>query len=106
MMRWLEEFELKHAEFTRCIKSFKHMQGVWESLASEASKPGYTPFALRQADMYHGLYQDAQQLFDKHGEANLVKGSPTFMSAACMFQEKELAWLEYLMNSKGSSTAV
>ena len=38
-MRWIEEFELKHAEFARCKRSFDYMSRTWEDLAKKAMRP-------------------------------------------------------------------
>ena len=45
MMRWLEEYEIKHVEFDRCIKAYSTMSSVWMELADKHSHTGYRAFA-------------------------------------------------------------
>jgi hypothetical protein len=82
MMRWMEEFELKHAEFVRCIRSFQFMSVTWEQMASKATDPGYAAFGRQQADTYRVLCEDAEKLVTQHGEARFVKP----VTSCCCFQ--------------------
>jgi len=94
MMRWMEEFELKHAEFTRCIRYFDYMERTWQILASKdtSTRPGYAAFARRQAHTYSKLSQDAQELFQKHGEERFVHPETTLIDSISKFREEELSW--------------
>jgi hypothetical protein len=88
----MEEFELKHAEMTRCIRTFQTMRDVWEGLASRSTKPGYGSFARQQADIYSQLAKDAEELFELHGEKCFVHPETTLIQAVIVFRNDELAW--------------
>jgi hypothetical protein len=96
MMRWMEEFELKHAELARCIRSLGHMSHVWEELAKEDGHPGYAEFGRRQADIYRKLRTDAEALFRTHGEEDFVNPKTTLMDAISTFRKQELSWFAVL----------
>lgn len=65
MMRWLEEFELKHVEFMRSIKSFERMSSVWAELASKTPLPGNAAFARKQSETFKTLSKDASDWFSR-----------------------------------------
>ena len=94
MMRWLEEFELKHMEFIRCIKSFESMRAIWGTIANRHTGLGYSAFAHRQSSMYSDLREDAISRFKHVGNPELIKGdTPSFIKAVQEFREKQLSWL-------------
>src|SRR5215475_805081 len=96
MMRWLEEYELKHVEFTRCIRSFKKMSIVWEELASKDERPGYASYARQQAHRYTRLRDEARSLFGEQGNPAFVDPKPTLIEAFKAFRSNELSWLREL----------
>lgn len=99
MMRWLEEFELKHVEMARCILSFDRMRSVWDTLATSSQNQGYAGFARSIASKYHQLHENARELL-------LVKGAPplrnieesTIVEIVQTFRKEELHWLDSLAN--------
>ncbi|TFK32655.1 hypothetical protein BDQ12DRAFT_728501 [Crucibulum laeve] len=52
MQRWLEEWEIKQADFMRCIQSFSKMHEVWTELAARNSNDGHITYAKWKAVMY------------------------------------------------------
>ena len=79
---WLEQYEVKHAEFRRCIQSFGFMQRVWSTLADAhavSGKSGYSSFSRRQSAMYATLKADVQESYKKVGNPYLV-GTPSGQS--------------------------
>jgi hypothetical protein len=93
MMRWLEEFELKHAEFIRCIKSFHAMATAWSTLATTETREGYAAFARYQADIYGRLHRDAEDLFKKNAEPSLYESRDNLIEGIQKLRRRELAWL-------------
>lgn len=95
MMRWLEEFELKHVEFMRSIKSFEKMSSVWSILASKSSSPANSALARKQAAIYETLRADASHWFRQTGEPRfLVMTEHTLVKIITDFREGELSWLQ------------
>lgn len=94
MQRWLEEFELKHVEFMRCIKSFLTMSETWCALSLEADLPGNVAFAKRQSLIYRQLHDDAKSLFVKVAEPRFRQLSEqNFVELIRKFREVDLGWL-------------
>jgi hypothetical protein len=99
----MEEFELKHAEFARCIRSFDYTSRSWETLAGTGdARPGYAEFARRQANHYRELCTGAQSLFEKHGEERFVHPKTTLVDAVQDFREQELSWFKDITLSSSS----
>lgn len=69
MYRWLEQFELKHAEFERVIRSFDYSVKAWTSAANSQSPDqiavGMTEVANRHASVYQALAVTARNLYEK-----------------------------------------
>ncbi|KAF8074505.1 hypothetical protein FPV67DRAFT_1725303 [Lyophyllum atratum] len=65
MQRWQEEWEVKQAEFMRCIRTFKMMSDVWSKLAStiSASSPGHVAYAKKKSAMYREMELFARKKF-------------------------------------------
>lgn len=81
MHRWQEEWEVKQAEFLRCIRNFQKMAIVWANLASSTTptfttpdtpaatpppltrKPGAVAYAQKKAAMYLEMERVARQKF-------------------------------------------
>jgi hypothetical protein len=101
-MRWLEEYELKHMEFIRCIKSFETMRALWGTMAKHHAKPGYAAFARRQASTYKDLRDDAISRFKHVGNPNLLARGDTssFVQAVLGLREKHLSWLTAAANRR------
>jgi hypothetical protein len=99
-MRWLEEYELKHVEFHRCIESFRFMRVAWSSLAAKSLNPGQSAFASRQSSVYRELQLDAEHLFKSKGLAEFVEcvagDMDAFVKAVREFRRRELGWLTEL----------
>jgi len=97
MMRWIEEYELKHVEFQRCIKSFRTMAGIWATLGDKSADPGRAAFARRQSTVYRELQTDAERLYHLKGLEEFVKCDPddleTLLRTVREFRRKELGWL-------------
>ena len=94
-MRWLEEYEMKHMEFRRCIKSFDKMYSAWESIAAECDNPGYRSFAKRQANVYLRLRDETKTRFAAVGYSRFVECDDLeFVSEVYRFREKEIGWLK------------
>ena len=74
MLRWLEEYERKQAQFMRCIRSFSRMAKIWLQLAdnSEHPNPGYGAHARKTASRYQKLCHDARQRFSAAGYKHRV----------------------------------
>lgn len=95
MMRWLEEFELKHVDFMRCIKSFEKMRSVWTDLAEKVLLPGERAFARKQAATYDYLQKDASEWFGKTAEPRFLNMTEeTLIKTITDFRAKELSWLK------------
>jgi len=94
MMRWLEDFELKHVEIYRSIQFFHMMSKAWSSVASDYMPLGYSEFASRQSTLFSGLYDDAKKLFEEKGEPrfrNMTES--TIVQIVRDFRKQELGWL-------------
>jgi len=102
MQRWMEEFEMKHAEFIRCIETFRTMQQAWGTVAKRCTHPGYAAFARRQSDMYLTLREDAESLFKLKGEPRFsgISDIKSLIPVVRQFRESELAWLNALVNRR------
>jgi hypothetical protein len=97
MTRWLEEFEMKHAEFDRCIKTFNTMSSAWKAIAKDHSKSGYRAFARRQSTMFETLRNTADDTFKKFGAKLFInKSGPALVDTLAKFHEEELSWLKEL----------
>jgi len=98
MFRWLEQFELKHIEFSRCIKSFDYASSAWLAASKQTARPGYSAFAKRQSRLFTSLRDDATAKFAKYGFPGLggLSGAALVKSLGA-FREKELAWLKELV---------
>jgi hypothetical protein len=96
MMRWLEEFELKHVEFVRTIRSFQTLAAAWSTVASRAKDEGRSGFAHRQAAMYQELQRDASRLLTETTEPRFTGSEEEVIAALHSFRTNELSWLRQL----------
>jgi len=109
MMRWYEEFELKHVELIRCVDYFHHMGSIWESTSISESRRGYAAFARRQSTMYKTLQANAlvclsqlrSPLIDSGGPAITDKRGPELIEGILDFRRRELAWLPLMAGIAG-----
>jgi hypothetical protein len=93
MMRWLEEFELKHMEFLRCIRSFDTLRSSWSSIEAKEAREAYAAYARRQADTYKRLHDQAQLLFKENAEPILYDSRDDLVTALQDLRKHELGWL-------------
>ncbi|KAK0211996.1 hypothetical protein IW262DRAFT_1467410 [Armillaria fumosa] len=64
--RWLEQWEIKIAEFLRCIRSFDKYAEMWAQLARKPenkNRPGYEAYAREKVHMYSSFAKRAQLEF-------------------------------------------
>jgi hypothetical protein len=105
-MCWIEEYELKHMEFHRCVRSFRHMRTVWNLLAENSVKPGQATFARYQSSVYRELQLETQRLLTLKGLPEFVKCDlwdiETLLNAVREFHQKELGWLTELARGTAS----
>jgi hypothetical protein len=95
MMRWLEEFELKHVEFIRCINSFQTMATTWVVVAEKETRDGYAAYARLQSSIFHQLRQEAECLFQKNAEPGLreARDDSNLLGGIQRLRKRELGWL-------------
>lgn len=76
MERWQEEWEVKQAEFMRCINSFKTMGDVWSQLASTniGRGPGYVSYAKKKSALYAEMERSARHKFIRVGYGDRLSG--------------------------------
>jgi hypothetical protein len=94
MLRWLEEFELKHVEFIRCIRSFRSHQDAWAAAAASSPRAGQAAFARRQSATYRRLKEEAEYYFKKAGTKELREPNEVsaIIEAVVKYREKHLGW--------------
>lgn len=101
MYRWLEHFESKHAEFERCIASFRKMESVWETLAERGATPGHTAYAYKQHSVFHTLRTDAEKNYKACGYSKFVprEKNVTLADAIVSWRQTEFAWMDELVST-------
>jgi hypothetical protein len=68
MERWQEEVEILAQELRRAIQGFTKMEAIWTSLAEDHSnEPGKQAYALKTANMYLKMCEDAEKKFADAG---------------------------------------
>jgi len=96
-MRWLEEYEMKHVELRRCIKSFHKMHSAWESIANNCGNLGHSAFSRRQSELYCLLHDDAVDRFKRVGYSPFVTCNDSeLVSEVYRFRNHELGWLNIM----------
>jgi hypothetical protein len=106
MLRWLEQFELKHVEFTRCIKYFDYFSNIWSAIASTESRPGYRAFANKQATTFHDMKIAANTRFLSVGYKGFVGiDGADFIAAVEKFRQEEFTWLTSLAEGRAQTSA-
>lgn len=73
MYRWMEQFEVKHAEFEWTISFFSTMATTWAQLAQKASQPGFVAYPNQHAAMYTDLANDADVCYKQIGHPDFIK---------------------------------
>ncbi len=64
---WLEQMEIKHAEFGRAVQSFGYTSEAWARRVPSAETPGHAAYARKQSAKYAKLKQDAEDAFKRVG---------------------------------------
>lgn len=99
MLRWMEQVELKHAQFARVIDYHDKLSKVWfdasEIGAEEGRSAGVIAFARKQAGIYAKRRELTEQVFNSVGLAELKGGSKdresrTLLERVTKWREKEL----------------
>lgn len=94
MQRWLEEFELKHLDFIRAIKSHYKMYEVWTALSKKTTDAGSAAFARRQSFVYYDLHVQTKEWFLKTAEPRFLNiTEETIVETIQQFRADELGWL-------------
>ncbi|KAK0429526.1 hypothetical protein EV421DRAFT_1914601 [Armillaria borealis] len=70
--RWLEQWEIKIAEFLWCIRSLDQYAVTWKVLASNNQSIRFKQYALEKANMYAMLGVRARQEFETLGYGNAL----------------------------------
>ncbi|THU85187.1 hypothetical protein K435DRAFT_869548 [Dendrothele bispora CBS 962.96] len=98
MYRWMEEFELKHAEFERTISHFRAMSSAWKSLAGTNDNLGHVASASRKAAMFTDLAEDALICFRKVGHPDFVDRPDGLILAdrVAEWRSCQLSWMKAL----------
>ena len=71
MQRWQEEWEIKQADFLRCIRTFSTMSDVWKAL-SEDNLNGKAAYAKKKSAMFKAMESEARLKLAKAGHGNLL----------------------------------
>lgn len=95
MYRWMEQFEMKHAEFERTISFFNMMATTWSQLAQKASQPGFVAYANRHAAMYTDLTNDADIRYKQIGHPDFInlREGRILADAVAEWRTRWLAWM-------------
>jgi hypothetical protein len=76
MLRWLEQLEIKHAEFERVVKYFTSLSEVWSTVAAKSISSGGMAFARSQVSMYAGMASEADRRYTSTAIERLRKRVP------------------------------
>ncbi|KJA14195.1 hypothetical protein HYPSUDRAFT_150698 [Hypholoma sublateritium FD-334 SS-4] len=77
--RWQEEWEMRQADYLRCVRYFKKMGQVWMSLVTDVLRDdsvqlGMNAYARKQARMYTDMNEYAVKLLIGEGYGHLLDG--------------------------------
>ncbi|CAA7263853.1 unnamed protein product [Cyclocybe aegerita] len=87
MQRWLEEHEIKQAQFMRCIRSFAGLSRTWGELAvKNTGSPGRVAYAKKTAARFARLEHRAWQQFVKAGYQDCLSAMDKGISLASLVQ--------------------
>jgi hypothetical protein len=105
LYRWLEQLELKHADFERSIQAFGKTEEMWTAVARterDRGRLGHAAFAGRQAKIYNGLRGGAEVVYWRCGVKGLIdeksSGKPLWKRAES-FREAELKRLPQMVRT-------
>ncbi|THU99408.1 hypothetical protein K435DRAFT_659064, partial [Dendrothele bispora CBS 962.96] len=100
MYRWMEQFELKHAEFERTILFFRRTSNAWLSLANPALSPGHGTFAKRQAAVYNDLAKDAELRYKAVGHPAFIELPEDTILAQRVeeWRMQQLSWMKDMVS--------
>ena len=71
MQYWQEEWEIKQADFLRCIGTFSTMSDVWKVL-SEDNLNGKAAYTKKKLAMFKAMESEARLKLAKAGHGNLL----------------------------------
>jgi len=69
MQHWQEEWEIKQADFLRCIRTFSTMSDVWKAL-SEDNLNGKAAYAKKKSAIFKAMESEARLKLAKAGHAS------------------------------------
>jgi aminoglycoside phosphotransferase family enzyme len=69
---WHEEWEIKQADFLRCIRSFGKMSSVWQAIASNTVEAGKCTYTKHKSAVFKEMEKHARTLFNDAGYGNLL----------------------------------
>ena len=79
MERWREELEAKQADFLRCIRTFRKMADVWQTLSTggpgycgEPGEMGRIAYAKQKSAMFREMERHAKDTLRSAGYGELV----------------------------------
>ncbi|KAE9395066.1 hypothetical protein BT96DRAFT_826785 [Gymnopus androsaceus JB14] len=99
LYRWMEQFELKHAEFERTIWFFRTMGRVWDAMAQKALTPGSTAYAKHHSAIFTDLANNAEKSYKKIAHPDFIDlaDGQILADAVAQWREKWLAWMTLLV---------
>ena len=71
MQHWQEEWEIKQADFLRCIHTFSTMSNVWKALG-EDNLNGKAAYTKKKLAMFKAMESEARLKLVKAGHGNLL----------------------------------
>ncbi len=88
---WLEQVEVKHAEFPRVVLAFEDSSVIWGKLAESGQTPGHTAYANRERMKFKELKEDAEAAFRRVGITMLreVPEGRTLADQVILHRKKE-----------------
>ena len=72
MERWREEWEIKQANFIRCIWSFNKMSSIWEEMAMNSIEAGKHVYSKHKSALFKEMEQHARKLFNDASYGHLI----------------------------------
>ncbi|PBK85929.1 hypothetical protein ARMGADRAFT_1035921 [Armillaria gallica] len=94
---WLEQWELKSAEFLWCIQGFEQYTVTWAQLAlMNHGQPGYEAYAQEKVHMYSKLAERGQREFENLG----YKGALDWEDSQTLHEFIIAQWAKYKENKR------
>ena len=83
MQRWLEEWEIRQADYLRCIRFFQTIAKVWQELVIICSdgntvQLGKNAYARKKAQMFTDMANHAIKLLTTEGYGHLLDDKKAF----------------------------